>query len=110
MTRTVCAILERYGLHATVHGEGEERAVRCFIQPLMNKNRVYLHHAVTELGRVDEGRYLYIGPSDTAVEEGCHIVCHARRFDVLRGEPVWLGNALSHWCAVLRPRPEEAES
>ena len=110
MTRAVTGILRRYGRPATLYGDGTVTAVRCLIQPLLYKNRVFLRDTMTELGELDEGHFLYIGPPETALCKDGYLVCGTRCFDILRGEPVYLGDAVSHWCAVLRPRPEEEES
>ncbi len=112
MIASVRQILRRYGLEATVFGSDGTAAggpVRCFIQPLMYKNRVYLKDAVEKLGTVDKGHFLYIGPPETALPKEGYVVCGSRKFDILRGEPVYLGTEVCHWCAVLRPRPEEEQ-
>ncbi len=110
MIASVGQILRRYGREAVVYSGDSDTAgsaVRCFIQPLMYKNRVYLKDAVEMLGAVDKRHFLYIGPPETALPKEGYLVCGSRKFDILRGEPVYLGTEVCHWCAVLQPRPEE---
>ena len=87
-----------YGQAVTIRRGGQETACRAFLQPVLQK-RQEEPRGDTPLGSVDERRWLYIGT--TAVErydtvEGCGM-----SFLVKEATPVYLGDTVLYWHAVL---------
>ena len=80
------------------------------IQPLRYKNKMYLHGAYSDLGYVDPGFYLYIGPGEVALDtlsRDAVITMGERSFVIDRAERVYYGGQAVYCWAVLRSRFEE---
>lgn len=103
MDREWSAILNRYGQKVTISGgEGEETAVRAFLQPVLDKSRE--QELPTPLGLRREDRWLYLGPPETALTAGTSAVrWQGQAYEVQSAHLV----GGSHWWAVLRPRDKE---
>jgi len=104
MDREWSAILSRYGQDVMLaDGEGEETAVRAFLQPVLDKSRE--QELPTPLGLRREDRWLYLGPPETALTAGTTDVrWQGQSYEVQSAHLV----GGSHWWAVLRPRDKEA--
>ena len=48
--------------------------VRCFLQPMRYKNKMYLDSQYTPIGVVDESCFLYLGPPEYDLPEGAYPV------------------------------------
>ncbi len=107
MDREWQAILRRYGERVRVVQEnGQERSVRAFLQPVLEKNRE--QEEPSPLGLRQSDRILYLGPrtvSLTARES--RVEWRGKLYDVQSAHPVGPGDGC-HWWAVLRPREEAA--
>lgn len=112
MTGAFSDILARFGqefeLYSRIGGEYVLSAVgRAFIQPMAGA-RGYLEPVPTELGRLDEGRYLYLGPSDVDISparEG-YLFSEGEKYSLLRSERIRLGEGVFHVWGMLRKAEE----
>ena len=90
--------LRDYGQTVTVRRGEQERACRAFLQPVLTK-RQEEPRGDTPLGSVDERRWVYIGTMEVArydTLEGC-----GGAFLVKEATPVYLGDAILYWHAML---------
>lgn len=101
-------ILARYGQQVTVYRSGEAQGTVCraFLQPILERQG--RQDVPTALGTICRGRWLYLGdpliPLDR-LEDGC-VQWKGQRFEVVRVQPIYVGETLSHWWAVLKLRDE----
>ena len=90
--------LRDYGQAATIrHGE-TATACRAFLQPVLPKRQEEPREDTT-LGSVDARRWVYIGTAEVArydTVEGCGM-----SFLVKEATPVYLGDTILYWHAVL---------
>ena len=107
MKREFARILARFGRSVRVYtpGEPEGKALRAFIQPMGERGTE--QSVPSPLGQVKQDRFLYIGPPETALDEDCRVEVGGERFRVRGAQPVYVGQTLSHWEAVLSRRAQE---
>ena len=88
---TISALLDRYGQCVTLYRGGVEagREVRGF------------------LGLRREDRYLMLGEPDVPAAPGDRVVWRESGYEVRTAHPIYLGERLSHWWAVLAPWGKE---
>ncbi len=77
--------------------------VYAFLQPLRYKNKMYIELQPSEVGRVDDGCYLYLGPSDAEFLADDILYANGRRFVVQRVEKVYLFSKPLYCWATVRP-------
>lgn len=98
-------ILRQYGTPVTVFDrrEGEGSTGWALLQPVLDKNGPQL--LPTPLGGRREDRFLYLGEPGLALEagKGGRVECDLGTFSIQSAHPIWIGTAVSHWQAVLRP-------
>ncbi len=109
MNRTdqIKQLLEKYGLQGYVINDSEYIAVKCFVQPMRYKNKMYLDSQYTKLGIIDETCFLYIGPPESALCEGTEITLEltdGRLFTCSKTETVYCCNEPAYTWAILRQR------
>lgn len=96
-----------YGQCVTVC-RGEERlALRASVQPQTSGGEDPT--AASPLGAVDERRWVYIGPGDTALLRRDVVESGGERFRVLSATPVFLGETVLYWHGLLRLEQEAVE-
>lgn len=99
------AILRQYGTRVAVFdrrdGPGQEGWA--LIQPIADKSGPQL--LPSPLGGRREDRFLYLGEPGLPLEagKGGWVECAWGRFSIQSAHPVRVGDAVSHWQAVLRP-------
>lgn len=101
-------ILSRYGRDVTVYNEAvpEGTAVRAFVQPMREKGTE--QSVPSPLGRVEQDRFLYLGPPETALDHTCRVAVQGEVYRVETAQPIYVGGVVSHWWAVLTHRAKEA--
>lgn len=102
-------LLDRYGqsLTLTRTETGESLAVRAFLQPLL-KERQEPPVTPTPLGAVCDQRWLYLGSGDVPLSPGDRVDWEALSLTVQEAQPLYLGDSLVYYRAVLRRRKEAA--
>lgn len=107
MEREFARILNRYGQDVRVYTKAapEGAALRAFVQPM--RERGTEQSVPTPLGQVMQDRFLYLGPPEAALDEECRVEVGGERFRVRAAHPVYVGQSLSHWWAVLTRRAQE---
>lgn len=115
MKQQIARILERYGspIRLKYSDERAPRDYRAFLQPLRYKNKIYLEGYLSEIGYVDEGHYLYIGPPEPKLEnlslDTMLVRQDGMRLCIKRAETVcYIGEKLYVW-AVLQTLHERGE-
>ena len=107
MEREFARILSRYGRNVTVYdGAAQEKQVRAIFQPMRDKGTE--QSVPSPLGQVKQDRFLYLGPAETALDEWCRVAVEEEVYRVETAQPVYVGEAVSHWWAVLTHRAKEA--
>ena len=82
---------------------GETLRSCAMIQPLRYKNKLYVELQPSEVGRIDDGCFLYLGPADIVFKADDRLSFETKKFVVERFEPVYLfAKPIYNW-AVLRP-------
>ena len=104
---TISALLDRYGQCVTLYRGGVEagREVRAFLQPLREAGREQARPSPLGLRRED--RYLMLGEPDVPAAPGDRVVWRESGYEVRTAHPIYLGERLSHWWAVLAPWGKE---
>lgn len=73
------------------------------LQPLLYKNKLYVELQPSEMGRMDDGCCLYLGPADFKFQADDIIVVGEKEYITQRFEEVYLfGDCIYTW-AVVRP-------
>ena len=104
-------VANKYGQSVSYFESEEDTGTQfgAFIQPIIYKNRQYLSHKPTPLGRSDPGRYMYYGPAEVIPEErDGFFVMGGTAYSVCQWEKVMFGDQVSHIQAVLKVREEDA--
>ena len=99
-------VLVRYGQSVGVCRDERTVLCRAFLQPILERKG--RQTTPTVLGEVCRDRWLYLG--DPAVSpqnlgDG-YILWKGKKFEVVKAQPIYVGNVLSHWWAVLKARDE----
>lgn len=106
LTGTMAGVLRRYGQTAVLHPrEGEDRRVRAFLQPILDRER---GSVPTAIGRREQGKYLYLAAPEGAPVGVESIEMAGRRYRVRVARPIRVGDGISHWWAVLEAGEESA--
>ena len=100
-------LLERYGQTVTLIQGGKEQVVKAFVQPITDKE--IEQRMPTEVGICRRDRFLYLGSPDKTIEArpGRQVVWNGQGYRVHRANPVYVGERVSHWHAVLTPEGGE---
>lgn len=114
MRASFSAVLRIYGRQVSLWSfdeTGEEVELQkglAFLQPLpLEKNGEQFLQ--TELGIRREERFLYLGDGACPLDQVSLICCDGICYDIHGAQPVYLGNEVNHWRAVLSVREEAAE-
>ena len=109
MSGILDSLLEQYGQRVTVCTAGRETACRAFLQPIRERVRQKLP---TPLGRARQDQWLYLGGPAVPLDgpPGGTVAWNGLRFDVRTAQPIYVGDRLSHWWAVLTVRDPEPET
>ena len=79
------------------------------IQPLLYKNKIYIELQPSEVGRLDDGCHLYLGPSNIEFSADDRLTVGDSGYVVQRYEKVYLfGKAIYSW-AIIRPTVERSD-
>lgn len=109
--RVLGRLFERHGrLVSLKDGPGRPVAYHAIIQPLRYKNKMYLQGAYSDVGYVDPGFYLYLGPGEIALDEGSRdavLTVGKRSFVIDRAERVFYRDRSLYCWAILRSVIEE---
>lgn len=103
-------LASRYGQQALVcYADGQRIPVRAFLRPVRYQNRQYGQSSVTALGMKQVDRFLYLGPPEVELPwgEDCFLESMGRKFDLQAAEPIYVGERISHWWALLVPRDDD---
>ncbi len=101
--KKVKAMLEHCGSPFSVVTDGKVLSSHAMIQPLRYKSKLYVELQPSEVGRIDDGCFLYIGPYDIVFNADDRLEFGNKKFVVQRFEHVYLfGSPIYNW-AVIRP-------
>ena len=101
--KKVKALLEHCGSPFNVVSDGQTLSSFAVIQPLRYKSKLYVELQPSEVGRIDDGCFLYLGPADIIFKADDRLEFGSKKFVVERFEPVYLfGTPIYNW-AVIRP-------
>lgn len=80
MRRMVEKILNHYGSDIQVDRNGSTVTVRGFLQPVTGRSQNMARLEMGPLGMENLGQYVYIGPLEPEIREGCVLKCGGREF------------------------------
>jgi len=120
----VNAILSKYGRDICIKDTTgwQSKIFKAFIQPLRYKNKMYLEGTPTEIGVMDSGYYLYIGPPEHSFEylyigppehsfehlaPGFYLESMGKRYVIDRFEKIYKGGRVFYIWAVLKDAEEQ---
>jgi hypothetical protein len=106
------ALARRDGQPVVLHCTGgSTREGWGFLQPFLTESKDYLWQQSSPLGRYEGSRYRFYGEADLAEaqEEFDYLTAMGRNYEVREALPVYLGQSLMYWWAVLVPKDEEEE-
>ena len=86
-------------------GAPEGKTLRAFIQPV--RERGTEQSVPSPLGQVKQDCFLYFGPPESDLFEDSRVDLGGECFRVRAAHPVYVGEALHHWWAVLSRRAQE---
>lgn len=105
ITERIHRLMDEFGIRATVlNGQGTFE-IRCLIQPMRYKNKMFIDSQYTKLGIVDESCFLYLGPPEHELTELYGTVLSdefGRRFSCVKTEKVYFGRTPAYNWAILR--------
>ena len=102
--RKVSALLTHCGTPFEVTTGGKTLRGHAMIQPLRYKNKLYVELQPSEVGRIDDGCFIYLGPAEIIFGADDKLNFAEKKFIVERFENVYLfGEPIYNW-AILRPR------
>ena len=102
------SLMKEAGQQVEIVSGGVTKSIYAFLQPLRYKNKMYIELQPSEVGRVDDGCYLYLGPADTDFLADDIMYAHGRRFVVQRVEKVYLFSKPLYSWATVRPCVDSA--
>jgi len=103
-------MINRYGRQVTLYFPNQpakNKTYKAFLQPLRYKNKIYLEGILSEIGFVDEGHYLYLGPAEPSLtnlpgKTEIRAGNGSERYFVKRAEQVYSGGQAVYSWAVLQ--------
>lgn len=106
LAKDVAKLMEQAGQPLTITDQNGANpiSVHAFLEPLRYKNKMYIELQPSEVGRVDDGCCLYLGPSDVDFLADDFIYnCENKRFVVQRVELIYLFKKPLYRWAIVRP-------
>ena len=99
-------VLREFGETVTLRktGGAEEKAL-ALVRPLLDRGEE--QDSPSPLGLRREDRYLMLGEPDVPAAPGDRVVWRESGYEVRTAHPIYLGERLSHWWAVLAPWGKE---
>lgn len=102
-------VLARYGQTVELHCGGDEAGVplKAFVQAISDRSEEQF--LPTPLGRDRRDKFLYLGDPDGALDclgERGYVLWRGGRYRARAAHPVYVGDAVNHWWAVLEPLEE----
>lgn len=95
---------EKHGQEMILDTFTEQHEIRAFIQVMRYKNKIYIDLPQGEIGRRDNGCFLYIGPPEhdfTDKIDATKIFFAGQKYRVRRAQRIYFGNRPLYIWAVL---------
>lgn len=104
-------IMRKYGRKITAVNESGTviKSLKCFVQPLRYKNKMYLEGTPTDIGVNDTGYYLLLAPPELSLDALGEMGCLSdgeKKFGVDRWEKIFMGESVWFIWAVLKEQHE----
>lgn len=102
-------VIKKYGRNTTLcNSDGTViQSMKCIIQPLRYKNKMYTQGTPTEIGLAQSGYYLMIAPSAFSLNNAandCYISDNETTYHLDRSEKVYFGEKVIYIWAILREK------
>lgn len=105
---TVRDLMARYGQQVQVRRDGALTPARAFLRPVTRNRKEERQYLPTPLGLKRKDRFLYLGEPGTGLQAGLdQVLWNGTAFQVETAQPIYLGQTLCHWWAVLVPADKE---
>lgn len=106
MERRLSLLFSKCGQDIVLDTFWEQKPIRAFVQMMRYKNKMYIDLPLGEMGRRDNGCYLYIGPPEhdfTKTPKLTEITFGGHRYHVKRAEMIYLlGKPFYVWAVLYR--------
>ena len=103
--KRIRSLFDKHGIKANLIGPSGEHEIRCLIQPMRYKNKMFIDSQYTKVGIIDESCFLYLGPPEYDLAEliGTQLFDEfGRSFSCVKTEKIYLGNIPLYNWAILR--------
>lgn len=103
-------LMDRYGQQVELRRAGEAVPARAFLQPVTRNRKGERQYLPTPLGAKREDRFLYLGEPGAEVKAGRdRVIWRDAPFEVETAQPIYVGQTLFYWWAILVPADKEEE-
>jgi len=98
------AFFQKFGQVIQIkYTNGTQKTGKAIMMPLLYKNKLYVELQPSEVGKIDEGCYQYIGDADLVFSTDDIVVFAGKRYVTERFERIYYGTQPFYCWAVLRP-------
>lgn len=106
MTGTLKRLLEDYGQKVTICREEGRIETNAFLQPMTGHREQQRQELPTPLGVMRRDQWLYLGDPAVSLADmgGGFVLWLGRTLRVRAAQPIYVGETISHWWAVLDER------
>jgi len=103
--QTLARLLRRFGQVVSLRSGGAVYEVHAVLQPIPEGRRTQEQRLATPLGVRGEDRYLYFGPADISLVAGGDrgVRWHGQNYVIQMAHPIYMGEKVLYWQAVLAP-------
>ena len=109
MDGTVRALMGRYGQRVEVLKGEKTLPLQAFLQPITRQSGEEKQYLPTSLGLRREDRWLYLGEGEISLSPlEDRVRWRGKTFEIQAAQPIYIGDRLSHWWAILIPEDKEA--
>ena len=103
-------ILARLGWEAIIEHQGQTHRLKAVVQPIHDRNKLYLEADYSALGQLEKGHALYYGPALPYPQRGDFLRFGEERYFVKQAENFYAGGkALYRWAVLQRAQEEEQD-
>lgn len=103
MKQSIADLLQRFGDAVTLSHSGQTQTFRAFLRPVTSKSWQNMEHLFSELGRIEPGQYVYLGPAERTLAPGDELVCREAAYTVRKVESISAANrVLYRWALCVR--------
>jgi hypothetical protein len=98
MRRMVDKLLKQYGTQIVLYHNGEQIALKGFLQTGGSLSQRSAKRKMSPLGEIPGNQYLYIGPADSPAQAGDILLQNGRKYELRQLETIlYCSEPIYHW-------------